>query len=91
MPQYRRQQVVEIMRHTAGKLTYGLHFLALNELLFQRLLFCRIAEHRKDRGAAIKVQQSQRNLKKYLAFAIFADGELGSGRGAPSITSVSCS
>src|SRR6056297_4237299 len=48
----RRQQVVEIMRHAAGKLAYRLHFLALDELRLKRLEFRRIAQDRDQDGLA---------------------------------------
>ena len=39
IPQYDGQNVVEIMRNSAGELAYDLHFLCLNKLLLQFLPF----------------------------------------------------
>jgi hypothetical protein len=51
MARDRGQQVVEVMRHASGKLTHGLHFLALDELLFKALEFGRVVQNRQERGA----------------------------------------
>ena len=39
------QHIVEIVRHTAGQLTDGIHFLALPELFLQCILLCNIPEN----------------------------------------------
>ena len=58
----RRQKIVEIMGNTPSKLADCLHFLALRELRFQRLLRRRIVENRQNHGLPVFDNPAQRNL-----------------------------
>ncbi len=48
--QHHRQQIVEVVRDTAGQLADGLHFLRLTKLFLDQLAFAGIA-HGADKGA----------------------------------------
>ena len=57
-----RQQIVEIMSHTTGKLTDSLHFLRLPDLLFQRLSIRNISYHTDKTGMATAVIKPAENV-----------------------------
>jgi hypothetical protein len=46
----RLQHVVEVVRHAAGKLAKGHHFLRLRELLLKRLLLGRVDQENQRLG-----------------------------------------
>jgi hypothetical protein len=64
-----RQQVVEVMRHAAGKFAHGLHFLALHELLFKALEFGRVVQNRQQGRARRIGDPAERDLQEALVAA----------------------
>jgi hypothetical protein len=62
----RGQEVVEVMRHAAGKLTHRLHLLALHELLFKALEFGRVMQNRQQRRARGIGDPAERDLQETL-------------------------
>ena len=73
----RRQQVVEVMRHAAGELADGLHFLGLDELRLKRLELGRVGEHRQNRGGSVEDRAGEGHLEKNLLTFGLAARDLG--------------
>ena len=65
------EKIVEVMRHAAGKLAYGLHLLALHELRLKPLLFGQI-DKVKDDGIAI-LDFTGMHLRRYCFFVFEHD------------------
>ena len=80
MARNRRQQVVEIMRNPARKLTDRLHFLALHELRFKRFQLCCILQHRQNRRPAQFHNPAQGDLQKLFDIRAMHTQNLGSPR-----------
>jgi hypothetical protein len=77
MPGDGGQQVVEVMRDAPGKLTDGLHLLALNELALHRLELGRVVQHRQKRGARRIRDPAERDLHEKLGVAAPSAHNLG--------------
>ena len=75
----RRQQVVEVMRHAAGELADGLHFLGLDELRLERLELGRVGENRQNRGGSVEDRAGEGHLEKNLLAFGLAARAIGNG------------
>jgi hypothetical protein len=64
-----RQQVVEIMRHPAGKFAHRLHLLALHELLFEAFEFGRVVQNGQKRRPRRVGDPAERDLQETLITA----------------------
>ena len=62
-----REQIVEIMRHTARQLANGLHFLTLGKLCLKRLQRRGILQHRQNATLSVFGETAQGHLQEHLA------------------------
>ena len=77
MARDRGEQVVEVMRDTAGKLPNRLHFLALDKLCFERLELGRVGDHRNQGDFAIFDLAPERDLQIPFFLIAFGAHHLG--------------
>ena len=79
----RCQQIVEIMRHSPGKLADRLHLLALHELRFQRLQFGRIRQDGNQNRLAILDHPAEAELQEDLLLGALRLKNLAAAEPAP--------